>query len=84
MYFDVNKAKKVRSFYQDYNTLGPYSISASPIETDDPMDLVAAVLSEFGQSTAEQKAIFKELLEILTNKNIISTEEQIKLMSYLY
>jgi integrin beta 3/collagen type V/XI/XXIV/XXVII alpha len=32
----------------------------------------------------EQKALFKELLEILTNKNLISTEEQIKLMSYLY
>ena len=26
----------------------------------------------------------EELLEILTNKSIISTEEQIKLMSYLY
>jgi integrin beta 3/collagen type V/XI/XXIV/XXVII alpha len=34
--------------------------------------------------SVEQKAIFKELLEILTNKNIINTEEQIKLMSYLY
>jgi integrin beta 3/collagen type V/XI/XXIV/XXVII alpha len=32
----------------------------------------------------EQKALFKELLEVLTAKNIISTEEQIKLMSYLY
>lgn len=27
------------------------------------MDLVAAVLSEFGQSTAEQKAIFRPILE---------------------
>jgi integrin beta 3/collagen type V/XI/XXIV/XXVII alpha len=34
--------------------------------------------------SSEQKTIFKELLEILTNKNIITTEEQIKLMSYLY
>jgi len=34
--------------------------------------------------TSEQKAIFKELLEMLTNKGVISTEEQIKLMSYLY
>jgi integrin beta 3/collagen type V/XI/XXIV/XXVII alpha len=32
----------------------------------------------------EQKTLFKELLEILTEKNIITTEEQIKLMSYLY
>lgn len=32
----------------------------------------------------EQKAIFKDLLEILTNKNVITTEEQIKLMSYFY
>jgi integrin beta 3/collagen type V/XI/XXIV/XXVII alpha len=32
----------------------------------------------------EQKALFRELLEILTAKNIITTEEQIKLMSYLY
>jgi integrin beta 3/collagen type V/XI/XXIV/XXVII alpha len=37
-----------------------------------------------GGMSVEQKAIFKELLEILTNKNIINTEEQIKLMSYLY
>jgi integrin beta 3/collagen type V/XI/XXIV/XXVII alpha len=28
--------------------------------------------------------LFRELLEILTAKNIITTEEQIKLMSYLY
>jgi integrin beta 3/collagen type V/XI/XXIV/XXVII alpha len=34
--------------------------------------------------SSEQKALFKELLEILTNKNTLSTEEQIKLMSYLY
>ena len=32
----------------------------------------------------EQKAVFKDLLEILTNKNIITTEEQINLMSYFY
>jgi integrin beta 3/collagen type V/XI/XXIV/XXVII alpha len=32
----------------------------------------------------EQKALFRELLEILTAKNMITTEEQIKLMSYLY
>ncbi|NND87323.1 MAG: collagen-like protein, partial [Nitrosopumilus sp.] len=37
-----------------------------------------------GGMSSEQKAIFKDLLEILTNKNIITTEEQIKLMSYLY
>jgi len=34
--------------------------------------------------SSEQKAIFKDLLEILTDKNVITTEEQIKLMSYLY
>jgi len=34
--------------------------------------------------SSEQKTIFKELLEILTIKDIITTEEQIKLMSYLY
>jgi integrin beta 3/collagen type V/XI/XXIV/XXVII alpha len=34
--------------------------------------------------SSEQKAIFKELLEILTTKDIINTEEQIKLLSYLY
>jgi integrin beta 3/collagen type V/XI/XXIV/XXVII alpha len=28
--------------------------------------------------------MFKELLELLTAKNIITTEDQIKLMSYLY
>ena len=32
----------------------------------------------------EYKAMFKELLELLTAKNIITTEDQIKLMSYLY
>ena len=32
----------------------------------------------------EQKALFKELLETLTAKNVITTEDQIKLMSYLY
>ncbi len=37
-----------------------------------------------GGMSSEQKTIFKELLEILTMKNIITTEEQIKLMSYLY
>jgi integrin beta 3/collagen type V/XI/XXIV/XXVII alpha len=34
--------------------------------------------------SAEQKALFKDLLELLTTKDIITTEEQIKLMSYLY
>jgi integrin beta 3/collagen type V/XI/XXIV/XXVII alpha len=28
--------------------------------------------------------MFKELLELLTAKNMMTTEEQIKLMSYLY
>ena len=37
-----------------------------------------------GGMSAEQKALFKDLLEILTNKGVINTEEQIKLMSYLY
>ncbi|RNJ78304.1 MAG: collagen-like protein, partial [Nitrosopumilus sp. H8] len=37
-----------------------------------------------GGMSSEQKSIFKDLLEILTNKNIITTEEQIRLMSYLY
>src|SRR3989337_987548 len=32
----------------------------------------------------ENKILFKELLHILTSKNIITTQEQIKLMSYLY
>jgi integrin beta 3/collagen type V/XI/XXIV/XXVII alpha len=32
----------------------------------------------------EQKALLRELLEVLTAKNLITTEEQIKLMSYLY
>jgi integrin beta 3/collagen type V/XI/XXIV/XXVII alpha len=32
----------------------------------------------------ENKMLVKELLEILTTKNIITTEEQIKLMSRLY
>jgi integrin beta 3/collagen type V/XI/XXIV/XXVII alpha len=31
-----------------------------------------------------EKALFKELLELLTSKNMISTEEQIRLMSHLY
>jgi integrin beta 3/collagen type V/XI/XXIV/XXVII alpha len=32
----------------------------------------------------ENKVMLKEFLDILTAKNIITTEEQIKLMSYLY
>ena len=32
----------------------------------------------------EQKALFKDLLEVLTSKNLISTEDQIRLMSHLY
>jgi integrin beta 3/collagen type V/XI/XXIV/XXVII alpha len=32
----------------------------------------------------ESKRLVKELLELLATKNIISTEEQIKLTSYLY
>jgi len=39
--------------------------------------------SSAGLSDA-QKALLKELLEILTERNIITTEEQIKLMSNLY
>ena len=37
-----------------------------------------------GGMSEENKRIFKELLELLASKNIISTEEQIKLTSYLY
>ena len=37
-----------------------------------------------GGMSEEQKALLKELLEILTSKNVITTEEQIKIMSYLY
>ena len=40
------------------------------------------VAHEFDKNKGE--ALFKEMLEILTAKNVISTEEQIKLMSYLY
>jgi integrin beta 3/collagen type V/XI/XXIV/XXVII alpha len=32
----------------------------------------------------ENKEMLKEMLDILTSKNIITTEEQIKLMSFLY
>jgi integrin beta 3/collagen type V/XI/XXIV/XXVII alpha len=32
----------------------------------------------------EGKRLIKELLELLASKNIITTEEQIKLTSYLY
>jgi integrin beta 3/collagen type V/XI/XXIV/XXVII alpha len=32
----------------------------------------------------ESKRLVKELLELLASKNVISTEEQIKLTSYLY
>ena len=34
--------------------------------------------------TEEQKALFKELLGVLVSKNLISTEDQIRLMSHLY
>jgi integrin beta 3/collagen type V/XI/XXIV/XXVII alpha len=34
--------------------------------------------------SSEQKALFKDLLELLTAKDVITTEDQIKLMSYLY
>ena len=37
-----------------------------------------------GVMPEEQKALIKELLEVLTSKNVISTEEQIRLMSHLY
>ena len=37
-----------------------------------------------GGMSEEGKKLFKELLELLASKNIISTEEQIKLASYLY
>ena len=37
-----------------------------------------------GGMSDEGKRLFKELLELLASKNIISTEEQIKLTSYLY
>ncbi|SVB38610.1 uncharacterized protein METZ01_LOCUS191464 [marine metagenome] len=34
--------------------------------------------------TEEGKKLIKELLELLVSKNIITTEEQIRLASYLY
>ncbi len=37
-----------------------------------------------GGMSDEGKRLFKELLELLASKNIISTEEQIRLASYLY
>jgi len=37
-----------------------------------------------GSLSEEQKVLFKELLELLVSKNVIATEDQIKLMSYLY
>ena len=37
-----------------------------------------------GGMSEEGKRLIKELLELLASKNIISTEEQIKLTSYLY
>jgi len=37
-----------------------------------------------GGLTEQEKAVLKELLQILTAKNIISTEQQIKLLSFLY
>ena len=37
-----------------------------------------------GGMSEESKRLVKELLELLASKNIISTEEQIKLTSYLY
>jgi len=32
----------------------------------------------------EQKAVFKDLLDTLKAKDVITTEDQIRLMSYLY
>ena len=37
-----------------------------------------------GGMSEEGKRLIKELLELLASKNIITTEEQIKLTSYLY
>ena len=37
-----------------------------------------------GGMTEEQKALFKDLLEVLVSKNLIATEDQIRLMSHLY
>jgi len=37
-----------------------------------------------GGMSEEGKRIIKELLQLLASKNIISTEQQIKLTSYLY
>ncbi|MCH7941542.1 MAG: hypothetical protein IH842_06260, partial [Thaumarchaeota archaeon] len=37
-----------------------------------------------GALSEQQKVLLKELLELLVEKNVIGTEEQIKLMSYLY
>jgi len=48
---------------------------------------VHQVLGEKGSQggmSDDGKRLFKELLELLASKNIISTEEQIKLTSYLY
>ena len=37
-----------------------------------------------GGVSEETKTLIKDLLDLLASKNIISTEEQIKLASYLY
>jgi integrin beta 3/collagen type V/XI/XXIV/XXVII alpha len=37
-----------------------------------------------GGMSDEGKTLIKDLLELLASKNIITTEEQIKLSSYLY
>ena len=37
-----------------------------------------------GGMSSEQKALIQGIIGNITNKNAISTEEQIKLMSYLY
>ncbi|MCB9350331.1 MAG: hypothetical protein H6573_22870 [Lewinellaceae bacterium] len=61
MYFELDKASS--SYYIDYEKETPYSISAAPIETDDPLELAASVLAEFSHSTPEEKALFRPILE---------------------
>ncbi|HMQ63801.1 MAG TPA: hypothetical protein PKE06_24165 [Flavilitoribacter sp.] len=79
MYFDASQATHTCSYYQGCDNQTPYTISAGPIETDDPMDLVEAVLNEFLHSTPEQKAIFKPMLEAwlleTEDREFLHTEE---------
>lgn len=55
--------KTQASYYLNYKQEMAHTISAAPMEKEDPEALIEAILAEFSQSSAVEKEKFKIILE---------------------